>query len=86
VGENRNDDEKDERARTGEPQERLGRDAWLRGRHRFTHLAWSTGIRQVRHKRTTSLTARPRPRRLVAVTRAPELSIVFIKAARFHVR
>ena len=89
VGENRDNDEKNEGARGCELHEQLCRYACQRRRHRFTHLAWSIPVRQgsaYRNKRTKTLTPVPVSFSLVAVTRAPKFSIFVFKAARFHVR
>jgi hypothetical protein len=64
VGENRDNDEKNDRARACEPNERLGGHACASGRHRFSHLAWTRGGRQgaiVPNDRTTPLTMSGRP-------------------------
>jgi hypothetical protein len=60
VGENEDDDEKNEREHAGKPQERLHRDACLRGRHLSCTLHGPAGFVKP-DKRTIFLTPSDRP-------------------------
>jgi hypothetical protein len=89
VGENDDDDEKNERAGAREPRERLNRDACDRAsRHQALTLTVRGGPSS-RNKRTKGLTAAPRPFSLdCSMARATSFAkpiSIFAFVARFHV-
>jgi hypothetical protein len=89
VGENDDDDEKNERGRADEPQQRLGRDACDRaGRHQALTLTVRAGPSS-RDKRTNGLTAARQPFSLscsmARATRFTKPISIFAFVARFHV-
>jgi hypothetical protein len=89
VGENDDDDEKNERARAREPQQRFGRDACERtGRHQALTLTVRAHPSS-RVKRTNGLTAARRAFSLdCSMARATSFAkpiSIFAFVARFHV-
>jgi hypothetical protein len=86
VGENRDNDEENNRGHAGKPQERQCGNACLRGRHRpspcMDHPPFVKGEVQ---KRTKPLTVRLRALGWWDMKRAPKFSFVVISAP-FHLR
>jgi hypothetical protein len=86
VGENRDDDEENERARACEPQLRLCRNACRRGRHRS--LTLQVAARLVKSDRATALTSAPRAFKLPgSMSRTPNAAkSIFAFVARISLR